>query len=67
MSFTWISTGTWRRRILRSSCRSARLFELEVHYIDSLDRIWQNAIALQNFTLQGGLEKPPAERKMKGT
>jgi outer membrane protein, heavy metal efflux system len=36
------------------------LFELEVHYIDSLDRIWQNAIALQNFTLQGGLEKPPA-------
>jgi cobalt-zinc-cadmium efflux system outer membrane protein len=35
------------------------LFELEVHYIDSLDRIWQNAIALENFTLQGGLEKPP--------
>jgi len=30
--------------------------------IDSLDRIWQNAIALQNFTLQGGLEKP----EMKG-
>jgi cobalt-zinc-cadmium efflux system outer membrane protein len=39
------------------------LFELEVHYIDSLDRIWQNAIALQNFTLQGGLEKPPAEAR----
>ena len=38
------------------------LFELEVHYIDSLDTIWQNAIALQNFTLQGGLEKP----EMKG-
>jgi cobalt-zinc-cadmium efflux system outer membrane protein len=37
------------------------LFELEVRYIDSLDRIWQNAIALQNFTLQGGLEKPPAQ------
>jgi len=36
------------------------LFELEVDYIDSLDRIWQNAIALQNFTLQGGLEKLPA-------
>jgi cobalt-zinc-cadmium efflux system outer membrane protein len=34
------------------------LFELEVNYIDSLDRIWQNAIALENFTLQGGLEKP---------
>ena len=34
------------------------LFELEVHYIDSLDRVWQNAIALENFALQGGLEKP---------
>ncbi len=39
------------------------LFELEVHYIDSLDRIWQNAIALQNYTLQGGLEKPPADAR----
>jgi cobalt-zinc-cadmium efflux system outer membrane protein len=38
------------------------LFELEVHYIDSLDRIWQNAIALQNFTLQGGLAKPADAR-----
>jgi cobalt-zinc-cadmium efflux system outer membrane protein len=38
------------------------LFELEVHYIDSLDRIWQNAIALQNFTLQGGLRKPADAR-----
>jgi outer membrane protein, heavy metal efflux system len=37
------------------------LFELEVHYIDSLDRVWQNAIALQNFTLKGGLEKPMAD------
>lgn len=37
------------------------LFELEVRYIDSLDRIWQNAIALQNFTLQGGVEKPSPE------
>jgi outer membrane protein, heavy metal efflux system len=36
------------------------LFELEVRYIDSLDRTWQNAIALKNFTLQGGLEKPVA-------
>jgi outer membrane protein, heavy metal efflux system len=34
------------------------LFELEAHYIDSLDRIWQNAIALQNFNLSEGLEKP---------
>jgi outer membrane protein, heavy metal efflux system len=38
------------------------LFELEVHYIDSLDRIWQNAIALQNFTLQGGLAMPADAR-----
>jgi outer membrane protein, heavy metal efflux system len=36
------------------------LFELEVHYIDSLDRIWQNAIALENFAVQGGLEQPSA-------
>jgi cobalt-zinc-cadmium efflux system outer membrane protein len=35
------------------------LFELEVHYIESLNRIWQNAISLQNYTLQGGLETPP--------
>jgi cobalt-zinc-cadmium efflux system outer membrane protein len=34
------------------------LFELEVHYIDAIDRMWQNAIALENDTLQGGLEKP---------
>ena len=39
------------------------LFELEVHYIDSLDSIWQNAIALQNFTLQGGLGEARDERK----
>jgi outer membrane protein, heavy metal efflux system len=32
------------------------LFELEVHSIDALDRVWQNAIALQNFSLQGGLD-----------
>jgi cobalt-zinc-cadmium efflux system outer membrane protein len=36
------------------------LFELEVHYIDSLNRIWQNAIALENYALQGGLQTPPA-------
>jgi outer membrane protein, heavy metal efflux system len=34
------------------------LFELEVHYIEALDRMWQNAIALENDALQGGLEKP---------
>lgn len=37
------------------------LFELEVRYIDSLDRTWQNAVALENFTLQGGLERPAAD------
>jgi outer membrane protein, heavy metal efflux system len=36
------------------------LFELEVRYIDALDRTWQNAIALENFNLQGGMEKPVA-------
>jgi cobalt-zinc-cadmium efflux system outer membrane protein len=39
------------------------LFELEVRYIDSLHRVWQNAIALENFTLQGGLERPPADAR----
>jgi outer membrane protein, heavy metal efflux system len=34
------------------------LFELEVHNIDALERMWQNAIALQNFALQGGLKMP---------
>jgi outer membrane protein, heavy metal efflux system len=34
------------------------LFELEVHYIDALGAVWQNAIALQNFGLQGGLSRP---------
>ncbi len=29
------------------------LFELEVRYIDSLDRTWQNAIALKNFNSAG--------------
>ncbi len=36
------------------------LFELEVHYIEALDRTWQNAIALQNFALQGALDRPSA-------
>jgi outer membrane protein, heavy metal efflux system len=34
------------------------LFELETHYIDSLDQTWQNAIALENFILLDGLNKP---------
>jgi outer membrane protein, heavy metal efflux system len=38
------------------------LFQLEARYIDSLDRTWQNAIALQNFTLDGGLDRPGVPR-----
>jgi outer membrane protein, heavy metal efflux system len=38
------------------------LFELEAHYIDSLDRTWQSAIALQNFGLQDGLTNPDTAR-----
>jgi cobalt-zinc-cadmium efflux system outer membrane protein len=37
------------------------LFELEVHYIDALDRIWQNATTLENFTLHGGLAIPSVD------
>jgi cobalt-zinc-cadmium efflux system outer membrane protein len=34
------------------------LFQLEVSYIQALDGVWQNAIALQNYTLKGGLDTP---------
>jgi cobalt-zinc-cadmium efflux system outer membrane protein len=34
------------------------LFQLQISYIDALNSVWQNAIALQNFTLKGGLEMP---------
>jgi cobalt-zinc-cadmium efflux system outer membrane protein len=34
------------------------LFQLQISYIDALNSVWQNAIALQNFTLKGGLEAP---------
>lgn len=34
------------------------LFQLQVSYIQTLDHLWTNAIALQNFTLTGGLESP---------
>lgn len=34
------------------------LFQLEVSYIQALDSVWQNAIALQNYTLKGGLDMP---------
>jgi hypothetical protein len=34
------------------------LFQLQISYIDVLNSVWQNAIALQSFTLKGGLEAP---------
>ena len=34
------------------------LFQLQVGYIQALDSVWQSAIALQNYTLKGGLEVP---------
>jgi cobalt-zinc-cadmium efflux system outer membrane protein len=34
------------------------LFQLQVSYIQALNSVWQNAIALQNYTLKGGLETP---------
>jgi outer membrane protein, heavy metal efflux system len=34
------------------------LFQLQVSYIAALSSVWQNAIALQNYTLQGGLDTP---------
>ncbi|HEV2417278.1 MAG TPA: TolC family protein [Terriglobia bacterium] len=33
-------------------------FQLQVSYIETLDHLWKNAIALQNFTLTNGLEAP---------
>jgi outer membrane protein, heavy metal efflux system len=34
------------------------LFQLEVAYIETLDHLWQNAIALQNFMLTNALKAP---------
>ena len=34
------------------------LFQLRVSYIRTLENLWMNAAALQNFTLNGGLEAP---------
>lgn len=33
------------------------LFQLQVSYIAAMSRVWQNAIALQNYGLQGGLDR----------
>lgn len=35
-------------------------FNLEVSYVQTLEHLWENAIALQKFTLTNGLEVPPA-------
>ena len=35
------------------------LFQLQVAYVNVLKDLWSKAIALQNFTLSGGLEMPP--------
>lgn len=34
------------------------LFQLQIGYLSALHDIWANAVALQNFTLSGGLEAP---------
>jgi cobalt-zinc-cadmium efflux system outer membrane protein len=34
------------------------LFQLQVGYIQTIEHLWTNAIALQNFTLTNGLEAP---------
>ena len=33
-------------------------FQLQVDYLTALHEVWRNAIALQNYTLSGGLESP---------
>jgi cobalt-zinc-cadmium efflux system outer membrane protein len=33
-------------------------FELQVRYVETLEHLWRNAIALQNFTLTDGLQAP---------
>jgi outer membrane protein, heavy metal efflux system len=34
------------------------LFQLQVDYIHTLGMLWHNALALQNYTLSNGLERP---------
>ena len=36
------------------------LFQLRLGYIQTLENLWKSAIALQNFTLSGGLDAPAA-------
>ncbi len=34
------------------------LFQLQVDYLHALSSVWNNALALQNYTLSNGLEQP---------
>ena len=34
------------------------LFQLQIGYLTALHEVWANAIALQNYTLNGGLDAP---------
>ena len=38
------------------------LFQLQIGYLSALEEAWSNAVALQNFTLGGGLEMPGSSR-----
>jgi cobalt-zinc-cadmium efflux system outer membrane protein len=33
-------------------------FQLQIGYLTALHDVWRNAIALQNYTLSGGLHSP---------
>jgi cobalt-zinc-cadmium efflux system outer membrane protein len=34
------------------------LFQLQISYVNALNRTWRSALALENFTLSGGLDSP---------
>jgi len=34
------------------------LFQLQISYVNALHRTWRSAVALENFTLSGGLDSP---------
>ena len=33
-------------------------FQLQISYVETIEQLWMNAIALQNFTLTDGLQAP---------
>lgn len=37
------------------------LFQLQIGYLTALHQVWSSAVALQNYTLAGGLERPLAD------